>query len=139
MNLSDRSMEPVAPTLDQSTQLAVQRNFLANERTLMAWIRTSLSMIGFGFSLAKLFESLSNANVLIRGPRGNVWTAEGVGMALTALGTVALIAAVFDHWRELKRLQAVGWKSRFSLTMTVGTLLAILGVMALLALVKSSS
>jgi len=128
-------MEAVNRTLDQTTQLALQRSFLATERTLMAWIRTSLSMIGFGFTLAKLFQSLASSNVLIRGPAGNVWTAEGVGITMISLGAFALIVAVFDHWRELKQLHAAGLEHRFSLTMTVASVLAILGVMALLSLV----
>lgn len=121
-------------TLDRATQLALQRSFLATERTLMAWIRTSISLIGFGFTLAKLFQSLSDAHVLIRGPAGRVWTAEGVGMLLISLGTFALVAAVFDHHRELKQLRAAGLGARFSLTMAVASVLAILGVMALLSL-----
>ncbi|HEY6342543.1 MAG TPA: DUF202 domain-containing protein [Bryobacteraceae bacterium] len=120
--------------LDQNTQLALQRSFLAAERTLMAWIRTSISMIGFGFTLAKLFQSLAASNVLIRGPAGNVWTAEGVGLVLISLGTVALILAVFDHHREIKQLRAMGLAGRFSLTIAVASVLAILGVMALLSL-----
>jgi putative membrane protein len=100
----------------------------------MAWIRTSISMIGFGFTLAKLFESLAAAHVLIKGPAGRVWTAEGVGMVLISLGTLALAAALFDHRRELKQLQAAGLQPRFSLTMAVASVLAILGVMALLSL-----
>lgn len=120
--------------LDQNTQLALQRSFLAAERTLMAWIRTSISMIGFGFTLAKLFQSLAASNVLIRGPAGNVWTAEGVGLVLISLGTVALILAVFDHLREIKQLRAMGLAGRFSLTIAVASVLAILGVMALLSL-----
>ncbi|MGA7237130.1 MAG: DUF202 domain-containing protein [Bryobacteraceae bacterium] len=127
-------MEPVHHALDQSTQLALQRSFLAAERTLMAWIRTSISMIGFGFTVAKLFQSLASADVLIRGPAGRVWTAEGVGMLLISLGTFALVAAVFDHRRELKQLQNVGLEQRFSLTMAVASVLAILGVFALLSL-----
>ena len=98
-------MEPVRRTLDQSTHLALQRSFLATERTLMAWIRTSISMIGFGFTVAKLFQSLASSNVLIRGPAGEVWTAEGVGMLMVSLGTFALVAAVFDHRRELNQLR----------------------------------
>jgi len=100
----------------------------------MAWIRTSISLIGFGFTLAKLFQSLSDAHVLIRGPAGVVWTAEGVGMLLISLGTFALVVAVFDHHRELKQLRAVGLEARFSLTMAVASVLAILGVMALVSL-----
>jgi inner membrane protein YidH len=128
-------MEHVDTTLDQNTQLALQRSFLAAERTLMAWIRTSISMIGFGFTLAKLFQSLASSNVLIRGPAGKVWTAEGVGMLLISLGTFALIVAVFDHQRQLKQLQSAGLGLRFSLTTAVASALAILGVMALVALV----
>ena len=121
-------------THDQSTQLALRRSFLAAERTLMAWIRTSISMIGFGFTLAKLFQSLASSNVLIRGPAGKVWTAEGVGMLLISLGTFALILAVLDHRREWKQLRAVGLGPRFSLTMAVASVLAILGVIALISL-----
>ena len=127
-------MDETSHSLDRATELALQRSFLATERTLMAWIRTSISMIGFGFTLAKLFQSLADAHVLIRGPAGRVWTAEGVGMVLITLGTLALIVSVFDHHRELKLLRAAGWKARFSLTMAVASVLAILGVMALLSL-----
>ena len=119
---------------DQNTQLALRRSFLAVERTLMAWIRTSISMIGFGFTLAKLFQSLAQSNVLIRGPGGNVWTAEGVGILLILLGTFALVVAVFDHRREVKQLRDEGLPVRYSLTMSVASILAILGVMALLSL-----
>jgi putative membrane protein len=127
-------VDQIDNSLDRNTQLALQRSFLATERTLMAWIRTSISMIGFGFTLAKLFQSLADAHVLIRGPAGMVWTAEGVGMLLISLGTVALVVAVFDHRRELKQLRAAGLGARFSLTMAVASVLAILGVMALLSL-----
>jgi len=127
-------MEPPGHDLDRTTQLALQRSFLATERTLMAWIRTSISMIGFGFTLAKLFQSLAEANILIRGPAGAVWTAEGVGLVLISLGTFALVIAVFDHHREMKQLQAAGLTGRFSLTMAVASVLAILGVMALISL-----
>jgi putative membrane protein len=131
-------MDHTDHSLDRNTELALQRNFLAAERTLMAWIRTSISMIGFGFTLAKLFQSLARSNVLIRGPAGKVWTAEGVGLCLISLGTFSLVIAVVDHRRELKQLRAAGLPGRFSLTMAVASVLAILGVMALLSLLVST-
>jgi hypothetical protein len=36
--------------LPDSTTLAVERTRLADERTLMAWVRTSTSLISFGFT-----------------------------------------------------------------------------------------
>ena len=36
--------------------LALDRNKLAAERTLMAWVRTALSMISFGFTIYKFLQ-----------------------------------------------------------------------------------
>jgi len=108
---------------------------MAAERTLMAWIRTSISMIGFGFTLARLFQSLAEQQILVKGPRGNVWSAEAVGTALISLGTFALIVAVFDPLREVKWLRTRGLEARFSLTATVASVLAILGVTALFSVI----
>jgi putative membrane protein len=113
--------------------LAIQRNLMASDRTLMAWIRTSLSLIGFGFTLAKVFRSLAEEQVFLKGPAGNVWTAEAVGMALLSLGVLALIAAIVNHHHDMKQLRAAGLESRFSLTTAVASVLAIVGCMGLLS------
>ena len=99
----------------------------------MAWIRTSLSLIGFGFTLAKVFQSLAEEHVIVRGPAGTVWTAEAVGMALLLLGVLALVAAIFDHHHDLKQLRAAGLVRRFSLPTAVASVLAIVGCMGLLS------
>ena len=56
-------MQPTTHSPDINTLLAMRRNFMAADRTLMAWIRTAISMIGFGFTLAKLFQALAQQNV----------------------------------------------------------------------------
>jgi len=38
--------------------LALDRTRLAAERTLMAWVRTALSMISFGFTIYKFLQVL---------------------------------------------------------------------------------
>ena len=40
--------------VDTVTELAIMRTRLAADRTLMAWIRTSFSMITFGFGVLAL-------------------------------------------------------------------------------------
>jgi uncharacterized membrane protein YidH (DUF202 family) len=39
-----------------TNELAKERNRAAYDRTLMAWIRTAISLIGFGFAIAKSYE-----------------------------------------------------------------------------------
>jgi putative membrane protein len=127
-------MNPPVHDPDPNTILAMQRNLMASDRTLMAWIRTSLSLIGFGFTLAKVFQSLAEEHIFVRGPAGNVWTAELVGMALLLLGVFALVAAIFDHHREIKQLRTAGLNRRFSLPSAVASVLAIVGCMGLLSI-----
>lgn len=119
------------------TMLALERNYLSAERTMMAWIRTSIAMIGFGFTVAKLFQSLAESNIFLRGPAGRTWTPRGVGMVLIALGTLSLIGAVTEHHQEVRRLRAAGFAARFSLSRAVAIALAALGVAAFLASLTS--
>jgi len=57
-----------------NNELAKERSRAAAERTMMAWIRTSLSLISFGFGLDKIvgainasrFEGSSQAGLSVR-------------------------------------------------------------------------
>ena len=50
--------QPTAAQPDPRVQLAFERTFLAYERTRIAWVRTALSLISFGFVIAKFFQYL---------------------------------------------------------------------------------
>ena len=49
-------------TASTTDELARERNRAAADRTLMAWIRTALSLIAFGFSIGKIAEYLQKVN-----------------------------------------------------------------------------
>lgn len=117
-----------------SNQLARERSREAADRTLMAWIRTALSLIGFGFAIAKYRDILFKAG-LARPPQGN-WSPTLVfGLSFIFLGILGLLAAVIQHWRILQHIK----QDQFSYTgfrplvFIVAILLLIIGVFAFIA------
>ena len=87
--------------LDASTRLAVERTRLANERTLMAWIRTSTSLIAFGFTIFKFFQYLATQE-----HRHTIVSPWIVGMAMILIGLTGLALAWIQHRQQLKALKA---------------------------------
>ena len=126
--------DAAAPRPDKGTMLALDRNCMAAERTLMAWIRTALSLISFGFTVGKFFDYLVAEGRPIRGFLARMMGPDGVGIVLVALGVLALILAIVEHRSAVKRLQGQGLERRRSPAVVVATILAFLGISAMLSL-----
>jgi putative membrane protein len=74
-------------------------DYLAAERTLLAWIRTGLAMMGFGFVVARFGLFLQELRVAQNSP-----TAQHYGLSLwfgTALIVVGVLVNVLSGWRHL--------------------------------------
>ena len=113
--------------LDPGTRLAFERTYLAHERTQMAWVRTSLALISFGFAIGKFFHYLHEQRPERLPPIG----ATSVGTLMIVIGLVALAVAGLRHGRALKTLRAECPGLQASLAWVIVTLLALLGVLAL--------
>jgi uncharacterized membrane protein YidH (DUF202 family) len=114
----------------ERTDVAILRTRMAAERTLMAWIRTALSMISFGFTILKFLDFLhSSANASARYP---IESGRNLGLVLILLGTVVLMPASYQHWQALKQAHEVDGKRAWSLSLTVGLVLQIIGLAAFL-------
>ncbi|HEY6931543.1 MAG TPA: DUF202 domain-containing protein [Thermoanaerobaculia bacterium] len=68
---------------------------LALERTLLAWVRTAASMIGFGFAIFHFFEAL-NASPGVR-PPWRPGSSKLLGLSLVGIGTLALALALVQY------------------------------------------
>ena len=114
--------------LDANTRLAAERNRLALERTLMAWTRTSTSLIAFGFTIYQIFRYLSVSERL----RDPFVSPQVFGIAMILIGLAALILGWLQHRQELKALTAEFGPMRYSIAGIVAAMIAGLGVIALL-------
>ena len=120
-------------------ELARQRNRDAAERTLMAWIRTCLSLISFGFGLDKIVSA-------IRSQAGNVQAESGWGLKLISLafvgtGVVAMLAATQQHQRNLTRLlrDDFTYREETSIAQATALMLSLIGLTAIVLLIMGSS
>jgi putative membrane protein len=101
------------------------------ERTLLAWVRTGLAMMGFGFVVARFglfLRELAAANDRAIPPSTGIsfW----IGSALILLGVVVNLLAAAGHVSFLRRLERGDpyRPSRLSLGIIIAMLLAALGV-----------
>ncbi|HMQ67760.1 MAG TPA: DUF202 domain-containing protein [Ignavibacteria bacterium] len=111
--------------LKTSDKLAIGRTVLAQERTLMATVRTSVSLISFGFTIAKFFQDLKSMNVLNSG--ANIPSSR-VGLWLVIIGTIYIILSSIQHVLVLKSLHFEGQKRRISFTFILAVLISLLGI-----------
>ena len=119
-----------------STELAKTRNRAAAERTTLAWIRTALALISFGFGLDKIISAIRDA-----GGDGN--TSQDVGVQLMSMGFIGvgiftLLIAIRQHKRELIRLRSDPYLYRDepSLSIATATAVLVIGVLAFFLLLS---
>lgn len=109
----------------------------AAERTLLAWVRTGLAMMGFGFVVAR-FGLFMREVLSAHGVAGTrqLGVSSWVGTALVALGVFVNVAAGVQHWKRMRQL-AAGEPLQprpLSLATGVAALLALLGAAMVLYL-----
>jgi putative membrane protein len=103
----------------------------AAERTLLAWVRTGLALMGFGFVVARFGLFLRRLAAVRLAPREqstglSLW----IGTTLVLLGVTVTLLAAGQHWRELRRLNRGEDYAppRWSLGLLVAVILGTLGL-----------
>ena len=86
---SDAAKAPLPLDL-LSAQMSWIRSDLSNLRTLLSWVRTSVSMIGFGFTIYNFYSGFFED---FAGERFRE-AARNLGLALVIFGTLAMIIAM---------------------------------------------
>lgn len=111
----------------------------AAERTLLAWMRTGLALMGFGFVVARFglfLRQIAAAGQAAAHPESPGWSL-WIGTVLIALGVTVSLVAAFEYFRFVQRSKrGLSYIPRTAiLAVVVAFILAILGIVMALYLI----
>ena len=114
----------------------------AGERTLLAWLRTGLALMGFGFVVARFglfLREIAAAGHMALHQRSTSWSL-WIGTGLISLGVVVSLFAAFEYFRFVRMSkQGRTYAPRTAmLAVVVAVILALLGIVMVVYLIGIS-
>jgi putative membrane protein len=108
------------------------RIYMAAERTFLAWIRTGIAFMGFGFVVARFglfLREIARSNNMTVAQHGNGFSLPA-GIALIVAGIMVNLIAAIRHHRYIKALDRGQFRQAYGLIFTflIAGFLAIIGL-----------
>ncbi len=116
-------------------QLALVRTRFSAENSLMAWVRTSIALVTFGFSIAQFFhyfEGQEEGEQFSKDPHY-------LGLALILSGCIFLVFAIIEHLQLLRKLKEEGLQTirHHSLPVLSALALLLISIAALISILMN--
>jgi len=117
------------------------REHLANERTLLAWIRTSIGIMAFGFVVVKFSLFVKQISLLLG--KDSTIPQHGyssvIGIFLVAVGAVVLILSYVKYKRTEKQLLNESFQSSSTFILSLTIIILIISLLLILYLIENTS
>ena len=110
-----------------------QREHQANERTFLAWLRTSIALIGFGFAISRfgLFLRQLNVSVSQQPLQRHYFNSEMLGVALVVFGIAIIALAAWRYNQVFWQIERGDYRpNRFIIWLLSGVAI-LLGILSL--------
>lgn len=111
-----------------------QREHQANERTFLAWLRTSIALISFGFVIARFGLFLRQLRVAIthqKTPINSVFNSENLGISLVIFGIALIALAAWRYNQVLWQIERGDYRPNRLIIWIVTGITMILGTLSI--------
>lgn len=123
--------------LKEKSTFENSREHLANERTFLAWIRTSIALMGFGFVIVKFTFFLKEISLLLE---SSIDSSKGysamVGVIMITLGVILAMLAYLQYKKNEKQINNSLYVSSSWLSLFITFIILTGGVVLILYLVS---
>jgi uncharacterized membrane protein YidH (DUF202 family) len=133
------------PDKDKTTKVTNRRVHMANERTFLAWIRTSMGIMAFGFVVEKFALFLKQVTyflgktepLMARPPAASTGYSSILGVFLVALGALMGLLAFIKYKKIEKEIDEDTFKPSILLDALLTIAILSVGVFLVFVLIHS--
>ena len=124
--------------LQENKSFDKSREHLANERTFLAWIRTSIALMGFGFVIVKFTLFLKEISLMLetKGVSSKGYSAI-IGIIMVALGVIIAILAFLQYKKNEKLINNNSFFPSSILSLVITLVMLIGGIILIFYLLSS--
>lgn len=120
--------------MTRKPQIDRQREHQANERTFLAWLRTAIALIGFGFAIARFGLFLRQLQAAVtQQPTSNhhLFSSENLGVSLVIVGIVAIALAAWRYNQVFWQIERGNYRPSRLMVWLLTAIVIILGTLSI--------
>lgn len=111
-----------------------QREHQANERTFLAWLRTSIALIGFGLTISRFGVFLHELELKLDSQdkiTHSVISSQTISVSLVVVGILVIILAVWRYNQVFQQIEQANYQPNRLMVWITGSVVIILGLLSL--------
>lgn len=110
------------------------REHLANERTFLAWLRTSISLIGFGLAITRFslfLRQLQTTTVQKVAKNYSIFNSENLGLCLVIVGVIVIALAAWRYNRVFRQIERADYRPSRLFIWFLSTTVMLVGILSI--------
>lgn len=110
------------------------REHLANERTFLAWLRTSISLIGFGLAITRFslfLRQLQTTTVQKVAQSNSIFNSENLGLSLVIVGVIVIALGAWRYNRVFRQIERADYRPSRLFIWFLSTTVMLVGILSI--------